>query len=119
MYFSQRVFKWIVIAPMLMAINVDKKPMLSLLKSAVDVMFNNPQHMFYTGRVMDILYDGIPIDCSSEEFSAQAVCSAFASGEVKAARPHNATHYALSFFQAGFYTNIQIVFALKYYLCIA
>lgn len=56
--------------------------------------------MFWTGRVMDILFDGILIDCSNtEDFATQAVCSIFASGEVQAVKPFNDTHYSFSLFQ--------------------
>lgn len=91
---------------MLLAINVDRKPLLPTLKTAVDIIFNSPQHMFYTGRVMDILFDGIPVDCSSDEFEAKAVCSAFATGEVKAARPIDDTHYAFSLLAASNGTDL-------------
>lgn len=57
--------------------------------------------MFWTGRVMDALFNGIPVDCSDEEnFEATAVCSIFKTGEVKAVQPINATHFSFSLFQA-------------------
>lgn len=96
----------IVIATMLLTLNVDKKPMLPMIKSAIDILFNNPQHVFYTGRVMDILFDGIPIDCSSDEFQAKAVCSVFESGEIKAVRPISSTHFAFSLLAQGNATDL-------------
>lgn len=90
-----------VIATTLLTLNVDKKPFLPLVNSAIDVLFNSPQHMYYTGRVMDILFDGIPIDCSSDKFQAQAVCSVLGTGEIKAVRPLNSTHYAFSLLAQG------------------
>lgn len=99
-------FEWIVIATMLLTLNVDKKPMLPMIKSAIDILFNSPQHMYYTGRAMDILFDGIPIDCSSDEFQAKAVCSVFESGEVKAVRPISSTHYAFSLLAQGNATDL-------------
>lgn len=47
---------------------------------------------------MDILFRGIPVDCSSDDFEAQAVCSVFSTGEVSAVVPHNDTHYKFSLF---------------------
>lgn len=93
-------------ATMMLAINVDKKPMLPLVKIATDLIFHSPQHMFYTGRAMDILFDGIPIDCSSDEFQAQAVCSVFEAGDVKAVQPINDTHYTFSLLAAGNATDL-------------
>lgn len=81
-----------------MAVNVDKKPMVGLVAKAINELFHNPKDMFWTGRVMDILFDGIPIDCSSDAFEAQAACSVFESGDVKAIKPINDTHYSFSLF---------------------
>lgn len=117
-----------VISSMFLSINVDKKPMLGLIKKAVDLLFHEPADIFWTGRVMDVrisifialkfiffiysysrccllflfkkvLFDGIPIDCSSQDFQAQAACSVFQSGDVKAIRPLNDTHFSFSLFQ--------------------
>lgn len=85
---------------MLMAVNVDKKPMVGLVAKAINEMFHHPKDMFWTGRVMDVLFDGIPIDCSSETFEAKAACSVFQSGEVAAIKPVNDTHFSFSLFAA-------------------
>lgn len=61
--------------------------------------------MFYTGRVMDILFDGIPIDCSSNTFQAQAICSVLGS-TTKAVRRLNSTHYAFSLLAQGNATDL-------------
>lgn len=89
-----------VIATMIMTLNVDKKPMVPMVAGAIDTMFKNPKDMFWTGRVMDALFDGIPVDCSSDDFQAKAVCSVFQTGEVKAVQPVNATHFKFSLFAA-------------------
>lgn len=85
---------------MIMALNVDKKPMIPMVAGAIDTMFKNPKDMFWTGRVMDALFDGIPVDCSSDDFQSKAVCSVFQTGEVKAVQPVNATHFKFSLFAA-------------------
>lgn len=77
-----------------------------MVTTAINIMFNSPKHMFYTGRAMDLLFDGIPIDCSSSAFQVQAVCSAFEVGETRAARPINATHYAFSLLAAANATDL-------------
>lgn len=83
---------------MALAINVERAPMLPLVAKAVNAIFHEPKDPFLTASVMDILYHGIPIDCSSTEFAAAAVCSAFAAGEAKPVRPINDTTYAFAFF---------------------
>lgn len=86
---------------MFMTLNVDKKPMIPMISLAIDRIFNNPKDMFWTGRVLDVLFDGIPVDCSNtEDFQTKAVCGVFESGEVKAVQPHNDTHFKFSLFQA-------------------
>ncbi|KAG4080358.1 hypothetical protein HA402_010850 [Bradysia odoriphaga] len=87
---------------MALATNVDKKPMLPLVSKAIDGIFHNPTDPFWTGRVMDYLFDGIEIDCTSEKFEVQAVCSVFGSGEVKAIQPTDQENiYKFSIFGAA------------------
>lgn len=89
------------ITTMLLAVNVNKRPMLSLVANAIDVMFNKPSDMFYTGRAMDVLFDGVTVDCSNQaSFQAKAVCGTFQSGDVKSVKPINSTHYQFSFLQS-------------------
>lgn len=86
------------IAGLLLTINIDKKPMLPLITKSVDQVFHNPIDIFWQGKVLDILFDGIPVDCSGDSFEAQAVCSVFSTGEVKAVTPYNETFYKFSLF---------------------
>lgn len=70
-----------------LTVNVDRAPMLPLISKAVDLIFHSPQHIFWTGRAMDIMFDGILLDCSSSDFNSKAACSVFEGGEVKAVWP--------------------------------
>lgn len=83
---------------MALAVNVDKKPMLSIVVQAIEQIFHSPADMFWTGRVMDVLFDGIPIDCSSDHFAAQGVCSMFDDEDMKAMHKINDTAYHFSLF---------------------
>ncbi|KAG5683890.1 hypothetical protein PVAND_013150 [Polypedilum vanderplanki] len=70
-----------------------------LLGTVIEGMFEllKPKMPFLTGRLMDILFDGVLIDCSSpESFGAKAICSQLR-GE-KNVRVHNDTHLAFSIF---------------------
>lgn len=47
-----------------------------MIEGAIKNLFHNPTDAFYTGRVMDFLFDGIRIDCGArgdDKFTA-AVC---------------------------------------------
>lgn len=59
---------------MLLATNYEKKPFLPKVEVAVKNLFNEPADAFYTGKVMDLLFDGVSIDCSSKEDTTVAVC---------------------------------------------
>lgn len=86
---------------MALATNVDKKPMLPFVDKAINGIFHDPTDPFWTGRVMDYLFDGIEIDCTSEEFEAKATCSVFGSGDVKAVQPTDEENvYKFSIFGA-------------------
>lgn len=63
-----------VIAGVLLATNYDKQPLLGAIEGAVNKLFHNPTDAFYTGRVMDLFFDGVSIDCtpSDDKFSSAA-----------------------------------------------
>lgn len=67
-----------------LAVNVDKKPLLPVIAKGIKDIFHDPVTPFWTGRVMDLLFDGFEIDCSSQNFEAQAICSQLGSGDVQA-----------------------------------
>lgn len=64
---------------MLMAINYDRQPMLPDVEEVLKNMFHNPTDAFYTGRAMDLMFNGIPVDCSAgaEHKVTAAVCLTF------------------------------------------
>lgn len=103
---------------MFLTVNVDRQPMLPMIKSAIDILFKTPKDMFWTGRVMDLLFDGIPIDCSDvEDFTAKAVCGVFEGGDVKAVQPINETHFSFSLFKSvsfEHFSTISSVFCHKF-----
>lgn len=83
----------------LLAVNVDKKPMLPGVYAALKEMFHSPADPFFTGRVMDLLFDGVMIDCSSqEEVTTQALCTQFSAGSQAAIRQVDDKHFAFSIF---------------------
>lgn len=66
----------LVIAGVFLSANIDKQPLLPMLEGAMNNLFHKPSDAFYTGRVMDLLFDGVEIDCSArvdDTFTA-AIC---------------------------------------------
>lgn len=61
--------------------------MLPIIAKAVDLLFDQPQTIFWTGKAMDIMFNGIHFDCSSTDFNAKAVCAVFQAGEVQSVWP--------------------------------
>lgn len=48
--------------------------MLPMIEDAFKNLFHNPTDAFYTGRVMDLLFDGVSIDCSSDDKISVSAC---------------------------------------------
>lgn len=83
---------------MALAVNVDREDLLPFIRAAMDGLLHHPKDMFYRGRLWDILYDGIVLDCSSEDFEVTALCSEFSGGDIKEVKPLNETAYVFSLF---------------------
>lgn len=62
---------------MLLATNVDKAPMLPTIAQVVKNMLHDPADAFFTGRAMDIMFDGVEIDCTSDDKVTTALCLSF------------------------------------------
>ena len=81
---------------MLLAVNVDKQAMLPAIEGVLKNLFHDPADAFFTGRVMDILFDGVEIDCSSDDKTTVAICMSFDGN--KAVRKIDDHHFAFSLF---------------------
>lgn len=46
-----------------------------MIMEGLDTIFHNPTSSFLTGSFMDIFFDGIPVDCSSDIFASEAICA--------------------------------------------
>lgn len=83
---------------MFLSVNVDRPELLAFMQTAVNGLLHNPQDIFFTGRLWDLLYDGIVLDCSSEDFEVNAVCSEFDSGDYAEIQRINETAFSFSMF---------------------
>lgn len=79
-----------------LGVNVDRQGMLPLIATAINEIFHHPKDAFWTGKAMDLLFDGIPLDCTSEDFNAKAVCSIFETGDVQQIQPNGEDRFKFS-----------------------
>lgn len=74
-----------------------RPPMIGIAKKAISEIFHDPKTPFLTVKVMDLLFDGVVIDCSSQEFAAKAVCAALET-EASGVKKLNDTTFSFSLF---------------------
>lgn len=79
-----------------LGVNVDRKGMLGLVATAINDMMHKPKDAFWTGKAMDMMFDGLPLDCTSEDFNTKAVCSVFEAGESQQIEPNGEDHFKFS-----------------------
>lgn len=104
-----------VIAGIFLTANIDKQPLLPMLEGALNNLFHKPSDAFYTGRVMDLLFDGVEIDCSArndDTFTA-AICMQLADEGLKKI---DDDHYSFSTF-GTVKMNRKIFLFANYALC--
>lgn len=65
----------LVIVGTLMAVHRDRAPMIPMVAKALDIIFE-AKSPFVTAKAMDIMFNGIDIDCNKSDFRAIAVCEA-------------------------------------------
>lgn len=52
----------------------EHKQFMHVAVAAIKAMFHNPSDAFWTGRAMDLIFDGIDIDCSSKDPLVRIAC---------------------------------------------
>ncbi|XP_015587038.1 sensory neuron membrane protein 1 [Cephus cinctus] len=71
---EELVYPHVLILGMAMTAARDKPGMMGLLGKAVDSIFKKPDSIFIKVKARDILFDGLPIDCTVKDFAGTAVC---------------------------------------------
>lgn len=88
----------------ILLIQIERPELLDFIYKSINGLLHKPQDIFFTGRLWDILYDGIDIDCSSHEIEVVAACSELDSGDYKEVQRFNETTFKFSMFGS---VNIQ------------
>lgn len=52
-----------------------KPGMLTLVSKAINSIYKTPDSIFVTAKAMDILFDGVVINCGVKDFAGKAVCT--------------------------------------------
>lgn len=79
-----------------MAIKIGRPELSAFINVAINGLLHNPQDIFFTGRPIDIFFEGIILDCSSNQYEVSGACTEFESGEYKEIKPVNETAYSFS-----------------------
>nr|ALR72543.1 sensory neuron membrane protein SNMP1b [Colaphellus bowringi] len=53
----------------------DSPALLSIVNKAIGPIFRDPESIYLTAKVKDILFDGVELNCKVTEFAAKAVCT--------------------------------------------
>lgn len=81
---------------MALAVNVDRQSLTSLVAVAIEEIFHSPKEIFWTGTAMDLMFNGIPIDCTSKKRQTRLVCMELGTGEVQAIQKIDKNHFKFS-----------------------
>lgn len=81
-----------------LTINADRPEMLPFVDKVIKGVLPDQKSFLWTGRAMDILFNGIPLDCRSDDFEVAGACAEFSSGTHKNIQPVNETFYKFSLF---------------------
>lgn len=58
-----------------LAVHFEYRQFMHVAKAAIKELFHEPSDVFWTGRVMDLLFDGIEIDCDTNDPLAKLTCN--------------------------------------------
>lgn len=82
----------------IMLIKLERPQLLDFIHRALNGILHDPQDIFFTGRLWDFLYDGVPLDCSSDGIEVIGACSEFENGVAAEVGPFNETTFKFAMF---------------------
>lgn len=68
-------FSFQVIAAIGLTVHFEYRQFLHVASTAIKEIFHGPADAFWTGKAMDLLYNGIEIDCSTKHPLAKLACN--------------------------------------------
>ncbi|XP_050445095.1 sensory neuron membrane protein 1-like [Cataglyphis hispanica] len=91
------VFPHLMILSMAMMTLKDKPAAMPVVGKAVDSIFHKPASLFIKAKAKEILFDGLPVDCTVKDFAGSAVCNVLKT-EAKDLVPDGEDRYKFSLF---------------------
>ncbi|KAL2716851.1 sensory neuron membrane protein 1-like [Vespula squamosa] len=72
---EELVLPHLLILAMVVTTMREKPSAMGILNKAVDSIFKKPDSIFVKVKAREILFDGLPVDCTVKDFAGSAVCS--------------------------------------------
>ncbi|XP_046745518.1 sensory neuron membrane protein 1-like [Diprion similis] len=72
---EELIFPHLAMLSMILITMNEKPQMINIAAKAADSIYRKPTSIFMKARAMDIMFDGITIDCTVKDFAGAAVCS--------------------------------------------
>ncbi|XP_017795434.1 PREDICTED: sensory neuron membrane protein 1-like [Habropoda laboriosa] len=69
------VFPHVLILSMIKVTLMEQPAAIGILNKGVDSIFKKPNSVFVRAKVREILFDGLPVDCTVKDFAGSAICS--------------------------------------------
>ncbi|XP_015438364.1 PREDICTED: sensory neuron membrane protein 1-like [Dufourea novaeangliae] len=93
------VMPHLLIVNMVKIVLVEQPTAIGIVSKAVDSIFKKPTSVFMRAKAREILFDGIPIDCTVKDFAGTAICNGLKEKAPDGLIPVDADgHYLLSLF---------------------
>ncbi|XP_023289833.1 sensory neuron membrane protein 1 isoform X2 [Orussus abietinus] len=72
---EELIFPHLLMLGIVMGTLQQQPAMMGIVGKALDSIFKKPDSIFIKVKVKDVLFDGLPIDCTVKDFSGSALCS--------------------------------------------
>ncbi|CAK9823842.1 Sensory neuron membrane protein 1 [Anthophora retusa] len=91
------VFPHVLILSMVKITLLEQPAAIGILNKGVDSIFKKPGTMFVRAKAREILFDGLPVDCTVKDFAGSAICNVLKTKD-DALVPNGEGHYLFSLF---------------------
>ncbi|XP_046484608.1 sensory neuron membrane protein 1-like isoform X1 [Neodiprion pinetum] len=72
---EELIYPHLAILSTILVTMIEKPQMISVAAKAVDSIYKKPTSIFMKAKAMDIMFNGIPIDCTVKDFAGSALCA--------------------------------------------